>query len=210
MNGTKLESVQCVKDLGVTVASSLKFSQQCNNATGKANRKLGFRNRNILFKNKDVILPLCISLIRPRLEYTVQFWESHHAKGSAKLEAVQQRTTKMIMSLRNQPYKERLAWLYLFFEKQWLRGKIIECFILIKGFMNRTLARCSQLITHQKQGVMGANLRCKQLQLNRTKFFFTNDVVREWNKLPPLVVQCNTVKSFKNKLDHHLLNQDIW
>ncbi len=28
MNGTKLESLQCVKDLGVRIASSLKFSQQ--------------------------------------------------------------------------------------------------------------------------------------------------------------------------------------
>ncbi len=36
MNGTKLERVQCVKDLGVTVASSLKFSQQCKDEAVKA------------------------------------------------------------------------------------------------------------------------------------------------------------------------------
>ncbi len=36
MNGTKLESVQCVRDLGVTVASSLKFSQQYKQSAGKA------------------------------------------------------------------------------------------------------------------------------------------------------------------------------
>ncbi len=28
MNGVKTESVQCVKDLGVTIASNIKFSQQ--------------------------------------------------------------------------------------------------------------------------------------------------------------------------------------
>ncbi len=53
MNGTKLESVHCVKDLGVSVASSLKLSQQCKDATGKANRILGFTNRDISFKTKD-------------------------------------------------------------------------------------------------------------------------------------------------------------
>ncbi len=58
MNGNKLESVQCVKDLGVSVASSLKFSQQCKDAAGKANRMMGFINRNISFDTKDVILPL--------------------------------------------------------------------------------------------------------------------------------------------------------
>ncbi len=64
MNGNRLKSVQCVKDLRVSVASSLKFSQQCKDAAGKANRILGFINRNISFKTKDVILPLYTSLVR--------------------------------------------------------------------------------------------------------------------------------------------------
>ncbi len=54
MNDTKLESVQCVKDLSVTVASSLKFSQQCKDAAGKADKMLGFINRYFSFKNKEV------------------------------------------------------------------------------------------------------------------------------------------------------------
>ncbi len=41
MNGTEVDSVQFVKDLDVTVPSSLKFSQQCKDAAGKANRMLG-------------------------------------------------------------------------------------------------------------------------------------------------------------------------
>ncbi len=98
MNGTKLESVQCVTDIGVSVPSSLKFSQQCKDAAGKANRMLGFMNRNISFKIKDVVLPLYTSLVRPHLEYDVQFWAPHHAKDIAKLEAVQRKATKIITS----------------------------------------------------------------------------------------------------------------
>ncbi len=71
MNGTKLESVQCMKDLGVTFASSFKFSQQCKDAAGKANRMLGFINKNILLKTQDVILPLYPSLVKPHLENAV-------------------------------------------------------------------------------------------------------------------------------------------
>ncbi len=89
MNGSKRESVQCVKDLGVTVASTLKFSLQCKDVTGKANRILGFINRNFSFRNKDVILPMYISLVRPHLEFAVQFWTPHHAKDIGKLEAAQ-------------------------------------------------------------------------------------------------------------------------
>ncbi len=101
MGGEKLESVHCVKDLGVTIASNLKFSQQCKEAAGKANRMLGFIKRNFSFKNKAIILPLYNSLVRPHLEYAVQFWSHHLAKDIAKLEAVQRRVTKIIPSLRN-------------------------------------------------------------------------------------------------------------
>ncbi len=65
MSGEKHESVHCVKDLGVTITSDLKFSQQCKDAAGKANRMLGFIKRNFTFKNKDIILPLYNTLVRP-------------------------------------------------------------------------------------------------------------------------------------------------
>ncbi len=110
MNGVKLDRVQCVKDFGVSTASNLKFSQQCKDAAGKANRMLGFINRNLSFKNKDMY----ISLVRPHLEYAVKLWSPHHIKDIAKLEAVQRRATRMITSLRNKSYEERLVSLNLF------------------------------------------------------------------------------------------------
>ena len=210
MNGVKLDSVQCVKDLGVSIASNLKFSRQCKDAAGKANRMLGFINRNFSFKNKDIILPLYISLVRPHLEYAVQFWSPHHTKDIAKLEAVQRRATKMITSLRNKSYEERLASLNLFsLEKRRLRGKLIECFKILKGFTNVDASKLFSIDNSSRTRSNGIKLRCKQVQLDSTKFFFTNDVVREWNKLPPSLVQCDTINSFKNKLDHHFLNQGI-
>ncbi len=114
MSGEKLESVHCVKDLGVTITLNLKFSQQCKEAAGKAKRMLGFIKRNFSFKNKDIILPLYNSLFRPLLEYVVQFWSPHLAKDIAKLEAVQRRARKVIPSLRDKSYEERLARLNLF------------------------------------------------------------------------------------------------
>ncbi len=46
LNGTKLESVQCVKDRDAKIASNLKFSQLSQDAAGKANRILGFIKKN--------------------------------------------------------------------------------------------------------------------------------------------------------------------
>ncbi len=116
----------------------------------------------------------------------------------------------MIPSLRNKSYEERLASLNLFsLEKGQLRGKLIECFKILKGFTNVDASKLFSVDDTSRTNSNGVKLRCKQVQLDSTKFFFTNDVVREWNKLPPSVVQCDTIKSFKSKLDHLFLNQGI-
>ncbi len=126
MNGVKFDSLQCVKDLDVSIASNFKFSQQCKDAARKTNRMLGFIKRNFSFKNKVILLSLYISLVRPHLKYAVQFWSPLHTKDIAKLEAVQRRATKIITSLRNKSYQERLASLTLFsIVKRRLRGKLI-------------------------------------------------------------------------------------
>ncbi len=39
-----------------------------------------------------------------------------------------------------------------------------------------------------------------QLQLDCTKFCFNSEVVRERNKFPPLMVQCNMINSLKTNL----------
>ena len=82
-------------------------------------------------------------------------------------------------------------------------------FKVLKGFTNVDASKSFSTDNVSRTRNNGVKLRCKQIQLDCTKFFFTNDVVREWNKLPTSVVQCNTINSFKNKLDHHLLEQGL-
>ncbi len=140
----------------------------------------------------------------------MQFWSPHLAKDITKLGAVQRRATKMIPSLRNKSYEERLARLNLFsLEKRRLRGKLKECFQILKGFTNVDSNRLFLIDDSSRTRNNGVKLRCKQLHPDCTKLFFTNDVVREWNKLPPSVAQCNTINSFKNKLDRYLLQQGL-
>ncbi len=85
MSSKKLESVHCVKDLGVTIASNLKFSQQCKEAVGKANRMLGFIKRNFSFKNNDIILPLYNSLVRLHLRVCGAILVASPSKGCNKI-----------------------------------------------------------------------------------------------------------------------------
>ncbi len=109
----------------------------------------------------------------------MQFWSPRH-KGIAKLEAVQLRAMKIITSLRNKFYEERLASLNLFsLENHRLRGKLIECFEILKGFTNEDASKLFSVDNSSRARSKGEKLRCRQVQLDGTKFFCTNDVVKE-------------------------------
>ncbi len=117
-----------------------------------------------------------------------------------KLEGVQRRATKMIPSLRKKSYEERLSTVNMFsLEKRHLRGNLIECFKILNGFTNVNRSKLFMIDDTLRTRNNGIKLKCRQVNTDCTKFFFINVVVREWNKLPPSVVQCSTIDSFQKQ-----------
>ena len=109
MNGIQLVKVEQEKDLGVVISSDLKPSKQCSEVVKTANKLIGFIGRSFEFKTEKIILNLYSALVRPHLEYCVQYWSSYYKKDIEKLEGVQGRVTKLIPRLRNKPYEELLS-----------------------------------------------------------------------------------------------------
>ena len=83
------------------------------------------------------MLPLYKSLVRPHLEYAVQFWSPDLRRDIDKLERVQRKATKMIPEIRNPSHQQRLKELELIsLVQRRLRGQLIEVFKYLNRFNN--------------------------------------------------------------------------
>ena len=135
MRDTWLDSSICERDLEeFWWTNKLSMSQQCDTAAKKANAILGCIARSIESRAREVIMPLYSALVRPHLEYCVQFWAPQLEKDIDKLERGQRRATRMVEGLESMTYGERLRELGMCsLEQRKARGDMIAAFNYIKG-----------------------------------------------------------------------------
>jgi len=67
---------------------------------------LGIVKRNFIYLTPDSFLYK--SMIRSHLEYAVSVWNPHHQSLIEKLEKVQKRATKLVLTVKKLCYEERL------------------------------------------------------------------------------------------------------
>ncbi len=203
LGDTELNRVSSEKDIGVVVDSRLRFDEHINAAASKANRVMGVIRRSYTHLDEFTFRLLFVALVRPHLEFSQAAWKPFRRGPINKLEGVQRRASKLVPTLRDLSYPERLKRLRLptlAFRR--LRGDMIETFKITHNIYD---PRATQGLLHYTPHTRTRGHpykldkpRCtRTLRLNS----FTQRITNNWNSLPSCVVMATTTLQFEQRID---------
>ena len=159
--------------------------------------------RTFSFMDKNISLKVYKAFIRPQLEYCQQILSPFLKSDIDELEKVQRRATKLLHSIKDLPYEERLEKLNLYsLAERRLRGDMIFTFQILKGFVDIDVTKIFSL-TNKNRSTRGHSLK---LELKRSnceirKNFFTNRIITPWNNLSQNIIDSETTEQFKWRYD---------
>ena len=124
-----IENSDSERDLGILLQSDLKWDNHISNIIHRANFILGKLKNSFTNWDARTFKLLFTSFVRPLLEYGSVAWCPYKKQDIKRLEKVQRRATKLVPSIRNKSYEDRLKSLGLTsLEDRRIRGDLIQFF----------------------------------------------------------------------------------
>jgi len=94
--------------LGIWIDVKLKFASHIGYAVAKSNQLVGLIKRCFVYRDTEIIERLFTTLVRPHLEYANSVWHPRFKKDAKQLEKFHRHAIKLVTSLRDMSYQNRL------------------------------------------------------------------------------------------------------
>ena len=215
MAGKDLEVTTEEKDIGVTVTSDLRPTQQCRRAARTARGVLSQIQRAFHYRDKKTFTRLYVQYVRPHVEFAAPAWVPWTAEDKQVLERVQQQAVKMISGLRGRTYEEKCKEIGLdTLERRREDTDMIQTYKIITGADNVKKDTWFKMAAENAERVTRATSDRTRLAVNRVKtdqrgHFFSQRVVEGWNKLPVATRDSKSVNEFKKGLKNRRDRADL-
>ena len=148
-------------------------------------------------------------MVRPHLEYGNTIWGPLYKQDIDMVESVQRRATKLVTTLKDKPYEDRLVALDL--PSMTYRRKRGDMIMMYKLVNKHVRVDFDELFTpiptaHNTRGHQKRVFKHHATKRPRIDSF-SQRVVDNWNSLPANVINADSINDFKNKLDKQWKNQ---
>ena len=172
INGTKLENVRKIRDLGVILDQKLTFEEHINATVAKANRALGLLIRTLQSAsrrcnfNKRSALAAFNSNVRPILEYCSVIWAGAAKTHLVRVERVQHRFLMWLAS-HTEPCCPSLEYnkLLIFYDVKSLRARRVKSDLMFLAKLFRGFISSSYLLSRFSLHVPSRSTRVAAITL---------------------------------------------
>lgn len=201
IDGNPLENVTSIRDLGLIVDSKLRFSEHCAAKAMKASNVVNFLFRAFKSKETSFLVGLFKTYVIPLLDYGSVVYSPILTRDIRIIESVQKRFTKRLPEFRGTSfsYPQRLKATGLIpLDIRRSIHDLVETYKIIYGYVDLEFKNFFQLIPlNRATRSNGLKLRVNSFRTEIRKNYFSNRVVKLWNKLPRELVTIGTVHSFR-------------
>ena len=204
-----IPTVHSVKDLGITLTSTLQWKPHVVNITNKAFHAAHKILYSFTTNNISVLIFAYKTFVRPILESNSVVWSPHLKENIDRLESVQIFFTKKLcqrLGLKSSGYTDRLSKFNL---KTLAHRRLLADLVMVFKILHQQVDIDPNLLFTFKPVIY--NLRGHNKTLMRPKAtsntalnFFPSRIIRLWNALPEQIINSTSASSFKylaDKLD---------
>lgn len=205
LNDSPLEQVSSFKYLGVQISADLRWNRHVDYIYGKAMSKLWYLRRSLKHATSSTKLAAYKTLVRPTLEYADVIWDPYTSRNISKLEEIQKKALRFIYN----KYRKKSSVGVLYNQAgvtQLSRRRKINRLKFLYNTLNGAFnidheTYISLQAPHATRSSHSLKLVEYQCRNDVFKYSFFPRTIREWNHLPPNIVNSPSVSTFTSQLD---------